>query len=88
MAKCIAGCKVYTGNEKYHHKNCPHYPESFSKRFDLLKAENKRLRDAIKNVPTSEYDEAQKDGCDASGAWDCFLEALEKWEKQALENDS
>ncbi len=37
--KCVAGCKVYDGNETYHHKDCPFYPESFSERFDQLQTE-------------------------------------------------
>lgn len=45
--KCILGCKVFSGNETYHHKDCPHYPESFSKRFDLLQAENKWLKENV-----------------------------------------
>ncbi len=42
------------------------------------------LREAIRNVPTEEYGEAERDGCDASGAWDCFIEKLDKWEEQTL----
>ncbi len=49
-----------------------------------LQSENKRLREAIRNVPTDEYNQAQDDGCDSCGAWDCFLEKLEEWEKEAL----
>ena len=48
--KCIAGCKIYTGHERYHHKDCPYYPESFSKRFDLLQADNARLRRVIRGA--------------------------------------
>lgn len=36
--KCIPGCRIYDHGEIYHHKDCPHYPESFSKRYDNLKA--------------------------------------------------
>ena len=41
---CIAGCKVY-GNlnsgelERYHHKDCPNYPESLSEVMDKMAAE-------------------------------------------------
>lgn len=47
---CIAGCKIYSGHERKHHKDCPYYPESFSQRFDELQAENKRLKEIIKDV--------------------------------------
>jgi predicted nucleic acid-binding Zn-ribbon protein len=43
--KCVAGCKVYTGGEIRHHKHCPYYPESLSKMYDDLKAENDELKD-------------------------------------------
>lgn len=46
--ECVAGCKVFEGNETHHHKDCPHYPESLSKRFDLLQAENKQLKERYK----------------------------------------
>ncbi len=42
---CIAGCKVYTGGEIYHHKDCPFYPESLSKIHDTLLDENRELKD-------------------------------------------
>ena len=45
--KCCAGCKVYSGHETHHHKDCPHYPESFSFRFDQLQAENVKLRKCL-----------------------------------------
>lgn len=47
-------------------------------------AENKRLKKAIKNVPTGEYGRAQMEGSDSCGAWDSFLEKLEVWKEQAL----
>ena len=53
-----------------------------------LQAEIKRLEEAIKNVPTSEYSEAQREGCDSNAAWDCFLEELAKWKKQALKGET
>jgi hypothetical protein len=34
---CVAGCMAYTGNEVYHHKDCPFYPQSLSKMYDDLK---------------------------------------------------
>ncbi len=36
--KCVAGCKVFTGDEIQHHKDCPYYPESRSKMYDDLLA--------------------------------------------------
>jgi hypothetical protein len=34
--KCVAGCIHFTGHEAHHHKDCPYYQDSFSKRFDDL----------------------------------------------------
>ena len=34
------------------------------------------LREALDTIPLHEYGEAQREGCDAKGAWDCFKEAL------------
>jgi len=34
--KCQAGCKVFTGGEIQHHKDCAFYPESRSKMYDDL----------------------------------------------------
>ena len=42
---CVAGCRIYSGNERKHHKHCPHYPESFSRRFDELQAELNKLKE-------------------------------------------
>ncbi len=55
----------------------------------LLKAKEiiAALKTAIKNVPTNEYGRAQQEGCDSCGAWDCFLEELDIWQKQALKNN-
>lgn len=47
MSECVTGCKPYDGGERRHHKDCPHYPESFTKMYDDLNAENKRLREAL-----------------------------------------
>lgn len=33
--KCIAGCKAYDGGEIYHHGDCPFYPDSISRLWDL-----------------------------------------------------
>ncbi len=48
--KCVAGCKRYTGHETKHHRACPFYPGSFSKRFDDLQAEIEKYR----WIPTTE----------------------------------
>jgi hypothetical protein len=29
--QCVAGCKVFTGGERKHHRDCPYYPESLTK---------------------------------------------------------
>jgi hypothetical protein len=34
--KCVPGCMHFTGGEVRHHKDCPFYPESLSKKYDLL----------------------------------------------------
>jgi hypothetical protein len=39
--ECVAGCKVYDGGEKRHHKDCHYYPESWSKMYDDLKEQQK-----------------------------------------------
>lgn len=36
----------------------------------------KELEEGIKGIPLYEYGEALGEGCDASGAWSCFCEAL------------
>ena len=41
--KCVAGCKHFTGGEIKHHKDCPYYPESFSKMYDDLEEKVKKL---------------------------------------------
>ena len=48
--KCETGCKVYTGGEVKHHKDCIFYPESFSKMYDDLKVENKELKDKLESI--------------------------------------
>ena len=35
--ECVPGCISYDGGEKKHHKDCPYYSESFTKRYDDLK---------------------------------------------------
>lgn len=59
----------------------------YEKQLEQLQSENERLRKAIQSVPTDEYGEAQSDGCDSNGAWDCFLESLAKWREQALKGE-
>ena len=48
--KCEAGCKIYTGGEIKHHKDCFYYPDSMSKTFDDMKAELKKFRVADVSV--------------------------------------
>jgi len=58
--KCVAGCKVYSGDEIRHHKDCIFYPESFSKRFDLLEKKHNDLRNDISTVITEIQEEIMK----------------------------
>lgn len=56
--KCCAGCKSFTGGEMKHHKDCPYYPDSISKTFDLQSERIKELEEALRNLLncfTSEY---------------------------------
>ena len=41
MKDCQAGCKYFSGGEVKHHKDCVHYPESFSKMYDDIYQQNK-----------------------------------------------
>jgi len=46
MDKCRVGCKVFTGGEIRHHRDCVFYPESFSKMFDdCIKQRNEDMRE-------------------------------------------
>jgi len=40
---CEAGCKVFTGGEIRHDKNCQYYPKSFTKIYDDLQCKFKIL---------------------------------------------
>ena len=40
---CEAGCKVFTGGEIKHHKDCQYYPESLSKMYDDLESKYRDL---------------------------------------------
>jgi hypothetical protein len=44
MDKCVAGCSVFTNNERKHHKSCPNYPGSLSQVIDELQAKLDRVR--------------------------------------------
>ena len=52
---CIAGCQIYSGNERKHHKDCPHYPESFSKRFDILREAAEKAVSHMDEEPAKEW---------------------------------
>lgn len=56
--------------------------------YSKLQAKNERLKEAILNIPISKYGEAQRDGCDPSGAWDCFIKALHEWKDEALKGQA
>ena len=44
MSKCVPGCSFYSYHEAYHHKDCGHYEETFSKEYDDLENENNELK--------------------------------------------
>ena len=48
--KCVSGCQSFDGGEKKHHKDCPFYPQSLSKKYDDLEKENQKLREIIKGI--------------------------------------
>ena len=48
--ECEAGCKVFTGGEIRHHKDCIFYPESRTEMYNNLKIENKKLKEVLKNM--------------------------------------
>lgn len=50
MARCIAGCKIYGGYERKHHKDCPFYPESLSKLYDDIQAKNEQMQKALERI--------------------------------------
>lgn len=52
-----------------------------------LEAERDGAREALKNIPFHEYSEAKEAGCDATGAWDCFLEAASKYVEKSLKEN-
>ena len=35
--KCVAGCRLFSGEEKRHHFHCPKYRDSFSEMFNINK---------------------------------------------------
>jgi hypothetical protein len=49
---CEAGCMVFSGGERRHHKDCVHYPESLTKYYEEVAAENERLRVALHEAIT------------------------------------
>ena len=36
--KCAAGCKHFSGGELKHHKDCPFYEDSLSKKYDEMES--------------------------------------------------
>ena len=48
--KCVAGCKHFTGGEIKHHKDCPYYPQSFSKMYDDLEEKVKKINEPAVSV--------------------------------------
>lgn len=44
--KCQLGCKLFTGGERRHHKDCVYYPDSQSRLFDEME---EKLRHIVDN---------------------------------------
>ena len=55
MDKCVAGCHVFTNNERKHHNSCPNYPGSLSQVIAELEAENRIFR-STESVDDSVWD--------------------------------
>ena len=55
--------------------------------FNKAEARLSKLVEALNSIPFSEYGIAQREGCDANGAWDCFREACDRHIKQALSEE-
>ena len=55
--KCVPGCQTFYGGEKRHHKDCPYYPESLSKKFDEQAERLKRAEIIIDDIWEKLYDE-------------------------------
>lgn len=47
---CQAGCMVFSGGERRHHKDCVHYPESLTKIYADKDAELERLRHMVRQM--------------------------------------
>ena len=54
--KCDAGCVVFDGGERKHLKTCPFYPESRTKMYDDVIAENTKLRNALEDIAWTDKD--------------------------------
>jgi regulator of replication initiation timing len=76
--ECVAGCNVFYGKERKHHKDCPFYPESLSKMFDDLQAENAKLKAKVER-----YEEALIEIQDEEAP--CMVCELPQKAKQALQ---
>lgn len=46
--KCVPGCKAFYGGEVMHHKDCPYYSDSLSKKYDKLEADKAELLEVLK----------------------------------------
>jgi hypothetical protein len=51
--KCVTGCMNYTGGEIRHHKDCPFYPESLSKKYDEMDANQDKWISVKDRLPDS-----------------------------------
>jgi hypothetical protein len=46
-----------------------------------------KLAEGLRKIPFQEYGDAQGDGCDPNGAWDCFYSKADEHIKEALAAD-
>lgn len=47
--KCKTGCKIFTGGEIHHHKDCVFYPDSMSRIYD-------KMEQLLKDIYECPYD--------------------------------
>ncbi len=82
--KCQAGCKIFTGGEIRHHKDCVFYPESFSKMYDDLQEENDKLM-LLRTEAYHENEELRKELDRANSLNNQYKEALQSIFRQKVD---
>jgi hypothetical protein len=50
IKKCETGCKAFYGGEIKHHPDCIFYPDSLSKKYDMMEIELQQERQAKKEL--------------------------------------